>query len=154
LYMLRELLSQTNDLQAYCYLTDGGHFDNTGLYALVERGCRSIVLADCGSDPTSSFRDLGEAIRRCRIDFGTEIDIDLIAAGASGRHFLEGNITYAGNHLIRLGWDASDQVAKSGRLIIVKPTVAGDDPADIRGYKQQDGAFPQQTTLDQFFDEG
>jgi len=27
-YLLREALSQTTDLSTYCYLTDGGHFDN------------------------------------------------------------------------------------------------------------------------------
>src|SRR5205085_9632365 len=35
-YLMREFLSQTTDLSSYCYLTDGGHFDNTGLYSLVE----------------------------------------------------------------------------------------------------------------------
>jgi hypothetical protein len=34
-YLLREFLSQTTDVGPYCYLTDGGHFDNTGHYALV-----------------------------------------------------------------------------------------------------------------------
>jgi len=68
-YLLRESLSQTNDLGSYCYLTDGGHFDNTGLYSLIERGCRYIVLVDNGADPEACFADVGEAIRRCRIDF-------------------------------------------------------------------------------------
>src|SRR5262249_40101216 len=75
-YLLRESLSQTNDIGTYCYLTDGGHFDNTGLYALVARGCRYIVLADNGADPSRRFSDVGAAIRRCRIDFGAEILLD------------------------------------------------------------------------------
>ncbi|HYW88521.1 MAG TPA: hypothetical protein VFB50_12175, partial [Chloroflexota bacterium] len=50
-YLLRESLSQANDVIAYCYLTDGGHFDNTGLHALVERACRFIVVVDNGADP-------------------------------------------------------------------------------------------------------
>ncbi len=76
-YMLREFTSQTNDLSTYCYLTDGGHFDNTGLYSLVERGCRFLVVADCGADPKPCFQDVGDALRRCRIDFAAEIDLDL-----------------------------------------------------------------------------
>ena len=74
-YLLRETLANTGNLGTYCYLTDGGHFDNTGLYALVERGCRNIVVCDCGADPKPAFEDIGTAIRRCRIDFGTEIDL-------------------------------------------------------------------------------
>jgi hypothetical protein len=31
-------------------LTDGGHFDNLGLYALVRRGCRLIVVCDASTD--------------------------------------------------------------------------------------------------------
>lgn len=63
-YVLREFLSLTNDLSTYVYLTDGGHFDNTSLYSLIERGCRLIVLADCGADPETCFQDLGDAMRR------------------------------------------------------------------------------------------
>ena len=60
---MREFLSQTNDLSSYCCLTDGGHFDNTGLYSLVQRGCRHIVVVDCGADPAPpSFEDLGDAL--------------------------------------------------------------------------------------------
>src|SRR5207237_3294903 len=68
-YMIKEFVSNTNDLSSYCHLTDGGHFDNVALYSLVERACRLIVVIDCAADPTRCFRDLGDTIRRCRIDF-------------------------------------------------------------------------------------
>jgi hypothetical protein len=50
-YTIQELLSQTTDLQPFVYLTDGGHFDNTGAYSLIQRGCRFILIGDCGADP-------------------------------------------------------------------------------------------------------
>ena len=84
-YLLSEALSRTTDLSTYCYLTDGGHFDNTGLYPLVERGCRYIVLLDCGADPGPCFADLGDAIRRCRIDFGAEISLGVRASSITRR---------------------------------------------------------------------
>ena len=40
-YVLRETLSNTGQMGTYCYLTDGGHFDNTGLYALIEEAAGS-----------------------------------------------------------------------------------------------------------------
>jgi hypothetical protein len=107
-YVLREFLSQTNDLSSYCYLTDGGHFDNTGVYSLVERGCRYIVLADCGADPRPCFSDLGDVIRRCRIDFDARIKLDIEPfidkKAADGVHFIVGEIKYSPAHLSKLGW--------------------------------------------------
>ena len=38
-------------------------------------------------------------------------------------------------------------------IVYVKPTLLGDEPADIRHYHEAHPDFPQQTTADQFFDE-
>ena len=40
-----------------------------------------------------------------------------------------------------------------GTLILIKPRLTGDGPADLIRYKEENQAFPQQPTLDQFFDE-
>ena len=57
-------------------LSDGGHFDNLGLYELVRRRCRYIIIGDGEQDGELTFGSLGGAIRKCRADFGVEIDID------------------------------------------------------------------------------
>jgi hypothetical protein len=155
-YLLWEMFSQTNDLNSYCYLTDGGHFDNTGLYALVERGCRFIVVVDNGADPGPRFEDLGDAVRRCRIDFGVEIRLDHLdvlrrsADGAPTSHAAVGTITYRPPHTTLLGW--GDEVCE-GTIVWIKPAVLARDPADVRQYGLQQAAFPQQSTGDQWFDE-
>ena len=157
-YLLRESLSQTNDLGAYCYLTDGAHFDNTGLYSLIERGCRYIVLVDNGADPESCFADVGEAIRRCRIDFRAEIVLDTRvfrpADGAMvGVHVVCGRIRYDAGHLRRLGWKNVTGPQALGRIVWIKPTVLPTDSGDVRQYKLENKDFPQQSTSDQWFDE-
>jgi len=38
-------------------------------------------------------------------------------------------------------------------LIVVKPSLVGDEPADILHYKSTYEAFPQQSTGDQYFDD-
>jgi hypothetical protein len=175
-YLLWESLSQTTEVTSYCYLTDGGHFDNTGVYALVERGCRFIVLVDNGADPGPSFEDLGEAIRRCRTDFRAEFELDVSAfrktaayrlEGArddhdaaislhepsARRHFVVGTITYDRGHLAVLGrTDLSDDELKA-TLVWFKPALAADETADVRQYALENSDFPQQTTADQWFDE-
>jgi len=56
------------------YLSDGGHFDNTGVHALLRRQLDFIILADCGADPQYQFGDLENLVRKARIDFGTDIE--------------------------------------------------------------------------------
>ena len=157
-YLLRETLANTGNLGTYCYLTDGGHFDNTGLYALVERGCRNIVVCDCGADPKPAFEDIGTAIRRCRIDFGAEIDLaidDFVEApspqGVGRIQVGLGTITYQAEHLRLLGLD--EIVEKRGNIVWVKPTVTAASAADVRQYRRAHGDFPQQPTSEQWYDE-
>jgi hypothetical protein len=159
-FMLREFFSNTNDQSSYCYLTDGGHFDNTSLYPLVQRGCRNILLADCGADPAPPcFADLGDAIRRCRIDFGAEITLDLdplLANDPEKRfHWTIGTISYSETHALSLGWggDLKDEKNRQGFIIVIKPTLTSTEPCDVRQYGFQNRSFPQQSTSDQWFDE-
>jgi hypothetical protein len=161
-YLVREFLSQTNDLSDYCYLTDGGHFDNTGLYSLIERGCRYVVLVDCGADPKPScFEDFGEAIRRCRIDFGTEIELNLdpfiqTNGGKGDQCFAVGKIHFSKEHLLSLehtSEDSFDEKSLTGKIVYFKPAVMGDVTPDVRQYGLENRNFPQQGTANQWFDE-
>jgi hypothetical protein len=156
---LREFLSQTNDLGAHCYLTDGGHFDNTGLYSLVERGCRFIMMSDCGADPQLQFQDLGEAIRRCRIDFGSEINLEIGPLlrdehGKSKQHFIVGTIKYSRTHFESLHYKKLDEDARTGTIVLFKPVLTGHEIADVLQYGfKHPKDFPHQTTADQWYDE-
>ena len=156
-YILRETLARMGNLGSYCYLTDGGHFDNTGVYALVERGCRYIVVCDCGADPTAGFEDIGTAIRRCRIDFGTEIDLNVTAFATRVDelgviHCTVGTIQYQREHLQLLGQEVTNDT-RMGTIIWVKPTVTAPDAADVRQYGRAHKEFPQQPTAEQWYDE-
>jgi hypothetical protein len=158
-YLVREFLSQTNDLSDYCYLTDGGHFDNTGLYSLIERGCRYVVVVDCGSDPKPCFEDLGEAIRRCRIDFGTEIKLSLnsfleTSCGKGNQSFAVGEIEFSREHICSLNVEDSE-VEKSlkGTILYFRPAVIETVTPDVRQYAIENQNFPQQPTTNQWFGE-
>src|SRR5690606_6142213 len=58
---------------SFIELSDGGHFDNTGLYELIRRRLPVIILSDGTADGESKFDDLGNAIERARVDFGVDI---------------------------------------------------------------------------------
>ena len=70
-----ELLGRTSDTEQYIYLSDGGHFDNMGVYELIRRRCRTIVICDAECDGDLNFEGIGGAIRKARLDFGVEIEL-------------------------------------------------------------------------------
>ncbi|MBB5329006.1 patatin-like phospholipase family protein [Tunturiibacter gelidoferens] len=79
LRLVNELFGQSDDTTSYIYLTDGGHFDNMGLYELLRRRCRTIVVCDSEADPNLAFQGIGMAIRKARLDFGIEVTLDQTA---------------------------------------------------------------------------
>jgi hypothetical protein len=143
---LRELAGATTDDERWIYLSDGGHFENLGIYEMVRRHCRLIVVSDAGCDPNTRLEDLGNAVRKCFIDFGVRIEfeqLDLPArptAGAAGAYCAIGRINYPG--------DAPD-----GWLLYVKPAYHGTERPDVRGYALAHPEFPHETTVDQWFTE-
>ncbi|MCS7100888.1 MAG: hypothetical protein NZL99_04235, partial [Burkholderiaceae bacterium] len=155
------------------HLSDGGHFDNTGIYELLRRRAALIVCADCGCDPAYRCDDLQSLVRRARIDFGAEIEfldeaylsealaqgcavppqgLRLFgtlaqlreAAGRGDRCALLARVRYAP--------DAGDR-ARGALLVVIKPVLTTFAPADVAGYAAAHPAFPQQPTSDQSFDE-
>jgi patatin-like phospholipase len=76
--VLDELAGRTTDAGRYIYLSDGGHFENLGLYEMVRRRCHFILVSDAGSDPSGALEDLGNAVRKIWIDLGIRIEFDRI----------------------------------------------------------------------------
>ena len=78
-----ELLGDTNDAAKDIYLSDGGHFENLGIYEMIRRRCRYIVVSDAGYDPESGFEDLGNAVRKVMADLdGVAIRFDELRIGS------------------------------------------------------------------------
>jgi hypothetical protein len=145
LYHFNELAGNTTDRSRFVNLSDGGHFENLGIYELVRRRCGYIIACDSEQDAAMDFGGLGNVIRKCRVDFGVEIAMapDRIRIyGETGRsqvHCVVGTITYPSKC--------------SGKLLYIKASLTGDEPADVIEYQRQQSAFPHQTTGDQWFDE-
>ena len=150
--LANELLGRANDTRNYVYLSDGGHFDNMGLYELVRRRCRYIVICDAEDDHDFTFGGIGMAIRKCRIDFGAEISLDLRCvqrakdSDYSTDHCVVGTIRYPD--------DPNDpDNSKAGIVLYIKSSLTGDEPADVLNYKKEHPVFPHETTLNQWFTE-
>lgn len=55
---------------AKLFLTDGGHYDNLGILALLERECKIIICADSGYDPMRRLECIREALKVARLKMG------------------------------------------------------------------------------------
>lgn len=143
-YALREMFGwRLKESHNYIRLSDGGHFENLGLYELIRRKCRYILVSDAGADPDFLFKDLARAVERVRVDFQADIDLGtsaLVPDGkppTSSRAVVAGKITYDDN--------------SEGKLLYLKTTVCKGLPKDIDGYQKTNTKFPHETTIDQFF---
>ncbi len=156
--LLAEAFGWTDDRHPYISLSDGGHFEDLGLYEMVRRRCRTIVVCDAGADPAYGFKDLGNAIRKIRIDFGVPIvftdRVYILPKQASGQAASD-QARYCAVAEIRYG--EVDAGAVMGTLIYVKPSICEQPPPptpfDVSNYARFSRDFPHESTADQWFDE-
>lgn len=139
------------------FLSDGGHFENTAAYALLQAQCGLIVMADCGADPQYLFGDLENLVRKARIDLRAEItflrpkaaecrppvafgSLNEIASPESQACLAVARVDYAG-------------ASQPGYIIVVKPNMCQGMPVDLVNFKAENPLFPQEPTTDQMFSE-
>ena len=174
--LVNELLARfPGTAMKWWYLTDGGHFENTAAYELIRRRVPLIVILDNGADPECMFEDLGNLVRKARLDFQTEIHF-------AGEEEDGGSLEVTRDYEARVGTlgelrprrqmtDSGEPTGprrserhiaagiieypdgSRGLLLVVKPTLAGDEPSDVLQYAVNHPSFPQEPTTDQFFDE-
>jgi hypothetical protein len=147
--LINELLGRTSDRNPHVYLSDGGHYENLGLYEMVLRRCRYIVVSDAGCDPDYHLDDLANAIRKVRLDFGIDIEFPSgirIARGPSG-------MCGARSAVGVIRYSAVDQGASDGVLLYIKAALCGNEPVDVANYAIANPPFPHQPTTNQWFSE-
>jgi Patatin-like phospholipase len=156
-YLFAEAFALTNEDRDFVNISDGGHFENLGVYELLRRRCRFIIAVDAECDPQYRCTSLASLVRMARIDFGIDIDIDIeriadseLKPPRASRHWLLGEIQYPpapGTH-----------VAERGRLLYIKSSLLAEGKnsgigADVIEYAHSHPDFPHESTADQFFNE-
>lgn len=157
---LMEVLGLTDDRRRYVYLSDGGHFENLGIYEMVRRRCRTIIAVDAGADPDFKFEDLGNAIRKARIDLGVEICFDPprpagkdAASKPTRLRLVNRPESPTSLPYCAIGTITYPETGSTGQLIYIKAAIHGDEPEDIGSYAAANPTFPHESTADQFFTE-
>ncbi len=151
-FFVKELFSLADEDDWFVFVSDGGHFENTGVFSLLQRRCKTIISVDCGADPDRKFEDLSGLIRKARIDFGIQIEINLSKLHGDPKTklaesaFAVGKILYPAN---------SQDPGGEGCFLYIKPTLSSNnsESEDLLEYSRNHTTFPQESTADQFFDE-
>jgi hypothetical protein len=152
--LIEETFGLTTDDRPYVYLSDGGHFENLGIYEMVRRRCRYIISIDAGADPDYGFEDLGNAQRKIAIDLGVPIRFYGLTKlkkrpkkGDIGPHHpyhAVGVIDYP---------TADHRDSKPGYILYIKAGYHGVEGPGICSYAIANPTFPHQSTGDQWFSE-
>ncbi|HEY1605046.1 MAG TPA: hypothetical protein VGF77_05565 [Allosphingosinicella sp.] len=171
LYLRDEMIAHYSRRRSRKYLTDGGHFENTGAYRLLKRRVPLILVSDNAADPDHVFANLETLVRTTRIDLGGEIRI---LGGTARKAQLRAWGCHPKDHILFVDPDADRDWRKAFarpsepasylvleaafddatiHLLWIKPRLLADVPPDILGYATANKDFPQQPTIDQSFDE-
>jgi len=154
---ISEAFGNIDDKSPYVYLSDGGHFENLGLYEMVLRRCRFIVISDASTDPDYAFQSLAMSIRQIRVDLGVPIELPELSINAptqdlKNKYCAIGTIRYS-----CVDRDPEDYTTRDkdfdGVLIYLKPSLIGEEPRDVVNYWQGSNSFPQEVITDQWFSE-
>jgi hypothetical protein len=149
--LVDEMLGRTDEDSSAIYLSDGGHFDNLGIYEMIRRRCTHIVAVDAGQDGAFEFADLSALVRKVRIDLDVEILFEMPMPMVLEAAWKSDNHAYAQAQVIYP--ETEDEPAKIGQLLYVKSCRVPQMTIDVRGYTFVDTAFPADSTADQFFNE-
>lgn len=165
-HLIGEMFGRFDGTQSrFWYLSDGGHFENTGVYELLRRRVGLVIASDNGADPDYELEDLANLFRLARIDFGMEFlnfsEEEVLAEGrlaplapwlADPQAIDRGNAT--NQRCLMLYWAyRPDAVEQGTALLVFKPRLVAAAPSDVHQYACVSATFPQETTADQFFNE-
>lgn len=148
-----------NEQRAFLELSDGGHFENTGVYELVRRRAKLIVVSDAAADAEFAFSDFQTTVNRIQDDFGARIKVaeyaspDEVMPGTASdndsRYPMNVEFAKQGHMVATITYADGSQ----GTLIYLKAVLTPEVSFKVKGYAAQNPEFPHQSTADQFFDD-
>lgn len=159
-FMWAEVFGLLNETGKNVYLSDGGHIENLGLYELLRRKCRLIIVVDCDKDGEMTMPSFVAVQRYARIDLGIRISLPWqkiaettrtwMGFGANDKKAPEEGQT-RGPHVAvgKIDYGAGE----AGYLVYVKPSLTGDENDYISDYARRHADYPHESTGDQFFSE-
>jgi hypothetical protein len=147
-YLFKEFLGIHDPTDPFVYVSDGGHWENSGLVELLRDTMpREAILIDAEAGRAASVLQLTQAIDLAKLECDVDVFIDLeplrgFASEQDGPVFAQRSVT-VGALKHRDQW---------GMIWYCKPILTKSSPTPLLAHREVDREFPATTTLDQFFD--
>ncbi|WP_410792298.1 hypothetical protein [Kribbella sp. C-35] len=154
-YLFKEFFGIHDLDDPYLYLTDGGHWENTGLVELLRiPEITEIVCVDADSGPGDATSSLGKAIAIAPSECDIRIDISLDPLRATPS---SSRVPAYSPRTVNIGFftkGAGSFTAETpvGVLWYAKPGLAKEMPAALLAFHERYPTYPRESTLNQFFD--
>jgi len=150
-YLFKEFFGVHDLSDPYVYMTDGGHWENTGLVEMLRRkDVREIICidADCGTLQATSSLGKAMDLAPLECDVHIQANLDPLRAPISD----DGIMAYAPRTATVGFFRQGSDWGNTGVLWYAKPGLARDMPASMLGYRETHSDYPTTKTSDQFFD--
>lgn len=125
------------------YVTDGGHYDNLGLLALLRARCAEIWCADAYMNAKHLGRQLTTVAKLAWEELRIEIDIDV------ERFALEEGSNHTAKNATAIGTITYPDTSVKARLIVMKLALTASSP--LVDYRSRDRKFPYHSTFIQWY---
>ncbi|WP_336204381.1 hypothetical protein [Nonomuraea sp. LPB2021202275-12-8] len=134
----RETVGDLSARHRYVFISDGGHWDNSGVVELLRRRCRTVFAVDASVDE-HRVGNLLRLIALARAELGIEFDAD-------------GRLLDSRAPVVKIRFSYPDDTRDSlaGCLILLRTHIAVDMPSDLVALDMDRAAFPRHSTLNQF----
>lgn len=144
LWTWREAFGDVSKDHAALFVSDGGHWDNSGIVELMRHRCRTIFAVDAAVDEMR-LSNLLRAISLARTELGVEI--------GAGSGLLESRAPVL---RLRFAYPDEDAATPKNQLIVMRTHLDDEMPADLWALSSSTGAgsgsgtFPRHVTVNQF----
>jgi hypothetical protein len=158
----KELFSNPSRDDRQIYLSDGGHFENLGLYELIRRRCRYIVVVTADTEKAAAddrHGNLANSVRLVREDFGVQVEVPALAAITRAKEGEKAGTVlsaYAVGRVMYPRAPGADGVPQwdEGVIVVIKTGIVPEQlTVDLIGHWRSHVDFPYTATLDQQYDQ-
>jgi len=136
-------------------ISDGGHFENLGVYELVRRKVDLIIALDGEADKDTALPALVSLTRRIAEDFHAQLkfetNVDEIIPATSDKAHYPNDAHFAKLPCVKATIRYDDDPTKITTLIYIKASLIDEIPFVARGYRAQHPDYPNESTANQFY---
>lgn len=151
-YLLKEFIGFHDPSDLYLYVTDGGHWENTGLVELLRsRDVAEVVCVDADSGPGNLATSIARAVDLAKLECDARVVLQLDQLRADkdpspGRDYSPRSVN--------LGLVQRRHPGLGDRVTLLwyaKPALTEDMPSHLLAFREVDRTFPRVSTVNQFF---